>query len=119
MTLQYSISISYYIYHICFGLEATLTTMWRRRFADRICCIGYGMPCTFPFNDKRDKIISLIGEGDPFSVISLGHIADTTKALSMLCEDKGFRNEILKRTSANDLPQDDINFCMNAIECLR
>ena len=75
------------------------------------------MPCTFPCYDEQDNIISVIGEGDPFSVISLGHLADATKALSKLCQDKGFRDEILKHAVGND--QTDVLFCINAMDCLR
>lgn len=98
-------------------VEATLTTIWRRRFAGKIRCIGYGMPCTFPFNNEHDDIVSVIGEGDPFSVVSLGHLADTTSALSELCQDKGFRDEILKRATGHD--HSDKLFCINAMNCLR
>ena len=101
------------------GVAATLTTMWRRRFEGKVRCIGYGMPCAFPFSDEQDQILSVIGEGDPFSVISLGHLADTTKALSKLCQDKGFRDEILTRTARNELSESDITFSINAMECLR
>ena len=101
------------------GVAATLTTMWRRRFGGKVRCIGYGMPCAFPFTDGQDQILSVIGEGDPFSVISLGHLADTTKALSKLCQDKGFREEILMRTSGNNLSESDLTFTINAMDCLR
>ncbi len=99
--------------------------MWRRRFAGRIQCYGYGMPCVFPVDDGQDRISSLIGEGDPFSVISLGHLADITKALSQLCQDKSFRDEILQRTrfgkltTLKDIPDSDLLFSINAMNCLR
>lgn len=80
---------------------------------------GYGMPCSFPFNDERDQIISVVGEGDPFSAISLGHLADITKALSQLCQDRGFRDEILQRTASGKMSQSDISFATNAMNCLR
>ena len=79
--------------------------------------LSLGMPCTFPFKNEQDQILSVIGEGDPFSVISLGHVADTTKAISKLCQDKGFREEILQRTARND--PSNMDFCINAMECLR
>lgn len=75
------------------------------------------MPCVSPFDDEHDQIISVIGEDDPFSVISLGHLADISKALSKLCHDKGFRDEILRRTTTND--PSDIGFSINAMDCLR
>eukprot|EP00804_Cyclotella_cryptica_P009082 CCRYP_003168-RB/>CCRYP_003168-RB protein AED:0.15 eAED:0.15 QI:21/0.71/0.37/1/0.85/0.75/8/0/938 len=113
------------------GVAAVLATMWMRRFKT-IRCYGYGMPCAFPISsDKKDcdqmddNIVSLIGEGDPFSVISLGHVADVTSALSRLCQDRGFRDDILlhthfaKLTPFKDIPQQDISWSRNAMECLR
>ncbi len=88
-------------------------------------CYGYGMPCVFPIDDGEDQILSLIAEGDPFSVISLGHVADVTKALSQLCQDKRFRDEILQRTrfgklsTLRDIPESDLIFSVNAMNCLR
>ena len=77
------------------------------------------MPCSSPFNDERDKIISVVGEGDPFSALSLGHLVDISKALSQLCQDRGFRDEILRRTASGKMSKDDISFATNAMNCLR
>jgi hypothetical protein len=105
--------------------QAILTVMWRKRFSGRIKCYGFGMPCVFPSSNGQDDILSLVGEGDPFSVISLGHLADITKVLSQLCQDKGFRDEILQRTrfgkltSFKDIAESDLAFSINAMDCLR
>jgi len=56
------------------------------------------------------NIISVIREGDPFSTLSLGHIADLSTVLSHLCVNVTLRNEIFNRTSVlsssfNDIVQ--------------
>lgn len=101
--------------------------MWKRRFENRVRSIGYGNPCVFPLNVTKefDNIISIMGSGDPFGWISLGHLADLTKALSQLCRDKGFRDEILDRTGGRllkypkEVSQEDHDWCVNAMEALR
>ena len=66
-----------------------------------------------------------MGEGDPFATISLGHLADVTKALSCLCRDKGFRDEILQRTNVKlladptDISQENYEWCKSAMAALR
>ncbi|KAL7471940.1 hypothetical protein ACHAXS_012247 [Conticribra weissflogii] len=112
------------------GVAAVLAAMWSRRFPGRVKSYGYGNPCVFPLDwcrssssfstlsqknmDECNNIVSVIGEGDPFSRISLGHLADISKALSLLCQDKGFRDEILKRTdiikSVDSIDKTDRNY---------
>jgi len=109
------------------GVAAIIAAMWKRRFMDRVRSIGYGNPCVFPLNITKefDNIITVEGKGDPFATISLGHIADVTKAISKLCQDKGLRDEILKRTDVGflknpkDIPRDDYEWCANAMIFLR
>jgi len=122
------------------GVAAVLAAMWSRRFPGRVKSYGYGNPCVFPLewcrspslsthSDKVihecNNIVSVIGEGDPFSRISLGHLADISKALSLLCRDKGFRDEVLKRTdlinSADsiDVTDRDYVWLVNAMAFLR
>mmetsp|Transcript_8004 Transcript_8004/g.12698 ORF Transcript_8004/g.12698 Transcript_8004/m.12698 type:complete len:179 (+) Transcript_8004:1-537(+) len=73
-----------------------------------------------------------MGTGDPFATISLGHIADVTKALSKLCQDRGLRKEILRRTGVvsglsslmdkrkdNRMTREDYEWCNNAMTFLR
>jgi hypothetical protein len=66
----------------------------------------------------EDIIISVVGSGDPFARISLGHLADLTKAISKLCQDKGLRDEILKRTTGK-IDADDFTWCENVMTFLR
>ncbi len=109
------------------GVAAVLVTMWKQRFADRVRSIGFGSPCVFPLaiTSSCDNIISVTGEGDPFACFSLGHIADLTKALSKLCSDDGFRDEIIQHTGTTswlrpeELSEDDYAWCLNAMTFLR
>mmetsp|Transcript_10652 Transcript_10652/g.19114 ORF Transcript_10652/g.19114 Transcript_10652/m.19114 type:complete len:394 (+) Transcript_10652:1-1182(+) len=127
------------------GVAAVLYYMWQRRFSNRgIRSFGYGSPCVFPLNITRDggvfernessnsDITTVMGTGDPFATISLGHIADVTKALSKLCQDRGLRKEILRRTGVvsglsslmdkrkdNRMTREDYEWCNNAMTFLR
>mmetsp|Transcript_8296 Transcript_8296/g.17707 ORF Transcript_8296/g.17707 Transcript_8296/m.17707 type:complete len:462 (-) Transcript_8296:39-1424(-) len=122
------------------GVAAVLHYMWQRRFSNRgIRSFGYGSPCVFPLNITRGglesdniNITTVMGTGDPFATISLGHIADVTKALSKLCQDRGLRKEILKRTGVvggltslmdkrkdNRMTREDYEWCNNAMTFLR
>ncbi|KAL7530845.1 hypothetical protein ACHAXR_010145, partial [Thalassiosira sp. AJA248-18] len=103
------------------GVAAVLAAMWKRRFLDRVRSIGFGNPCVFPLNVTKDfdNIITVMGSGDPFATISLGHLADVTKALSKLCQDRGFRKEILNRTGAKALTPSDYEWCASAMEAIR
>ena len=75
-----------------------------------------GPPNTLPTTNK--SIISVIGEGDPFATLSLGHIADTSKAISILCESPDLRKEILNRTKGN-MTEDDLVWCETILDGLR
>lgn len=103
------------------GVAAIIAAMWHRRFLNRIRAIGYGSPCVFPMNITKEFdniIISIVGSGDPFARISLGHLADLTKAISKLCQDKGMRDEILRRTT-DTVDADDFSWCANVMIFLR
>ncbi len=104
------------------GVAAIIAAMWHRRFRNRVRSIGYGNPCVFPLNVTRifDNIITVEVSGDPFATISLGHFADSTKAISKLCQDKGMRDEILKRLDdVQNISRDDFEWCANAMMFLR
>ena len=94
--------------------------MWNRRFKGRVKSIGYGSPCVFPLNNTRsfDNIISVQGSGDPITKVSLGHLADMTKAVSKLCQDTSFRDEVLRRTTKDDMSPADYEWCVNAMNYL-
>lgn len=110
------------------GVAACLAAMWSRRFPDRVRSIGYASPCVFPSNCTTDfdsVCVSVMGERDPFATISLGHLADVTKALSSLCRDKGLREEILQRTKVallanpRDISRGNYEWCESAMAALR
>lgn len=82
------------------GVAAVLGALWDTRFP-RMKVYCYGTPCVSPMDSKPtiDKhIVSVVVEGDPFSSISLGHVADASKALAHLCENRELRSAILTKT---------------------
>lgn len=94
------------------GVAAILGLLWEKRFP-RIKVFCYGTPCvstilSTPTIDQH--IISVIGDGDPFATLSLGHIANASTAIEQLCKDSELRKAILSRTglapgrrTANDM----------------
>lgn len=68
----------------------------------------------------NESIVSVVGEGDPFSCLSLGHLAETSSALAQLCENEGLRSEILNRTKtdADNMVDEDMNWCIDTLESL-
>ena len=102
------------------GVAAVLAAMWSDRFPNRVRSFGFGNPCVFPRNSTASysNIVSVIGQGDPFATLSLGHIVDTTRALSTLCKEEAFRAEILKRLgqakTVKDLSREDLKWLQNA-----
>ena len=100
-----------------------LGTMWQNTFPG-LKVYAYGCPCVGPLNAQptiNDSIVSVVGEGDPFSCLSLGHIADISAALEQLCEDHGLRREILERTQSNVENMDavDLKWCSEQMTTLR
>lgn len=69
----------------------------------------------------NQDIISIVGEGDPFSTLSLGHLADVSSSLAALCEDTALRDEILAKTEAHiDLTSDkNLQWCYDTAKKLR
>ena len=67
------------------------------------------------------KIISVVNELDPFRTLSLGHVAQLTIALSMLCEDPDLRSTILMRTDGRmkDIDDRDLKWCFETLEEMR
>mmetsp|Transcript_19001 Transcript_19001/g.29265 ORF Transcript_19001/g.29265 Transcript_19001/m.29265 type:complete len:407 (+) Transcript_19001:654-1874(+) len=105
------------------GVAAVLGTLWQDLFPD-LMVYSYGCPCVGPLNTKPTEnmnIVSVVGEGDPFSCLSLGHIADISAALSRLCEEKGLRDDILDRTQGrlDEMNENDISWCATEMGKLR
>jgi hypothetical protein len=79
----------------------------------------YGAPCVVPENTILNKnIISIIAEGDPFSCLSLGHVADVSMGLAYLCNDSALRYDILLRTSGSMNDHDKL-WCATTMAFLR
>ena len=104
------------------GVAAVLGSLWRDTFPG-LRVFAYGCPCVGPIDSlptRSDSIISVVGENDPFSCLSLGHLADASLALSRLCEDMELRDAILNRTKADveKIDEAELRWCMNVMESL-
>jgi len=105
------------------GTAAVLGAMWQDTFPG-LAVYAYGCPCVGPLNASpttNKAIISIVGEGDPFSCLSLGHLADISVAVSQLCRHQKLRDEILKRSGGRveDMREEDLFYCYDAMEALR
>lgn len=103
------------------GVASLLATLLERKVPS-LKVYTYGPPCVAPEHAKlHNNIVSVIGEGDPMSVLSLGHLADLSVALSRICEDSLLRHEILLRTNKHESKMDDrdLEWCFDTMETLR
>jgi Lipase (class 3) len=103
------------------GCAALLGTLFERRFPDLQVYL-FGAPCVAPENAKLHRnIVSVVAEGDPFSCLSLGHVADVSTGVARLCEDPHLRNDILLRTNAagNSMSHSDVEWCIDSLAILR
>jgi Lipase (class 3) len=105
------------------GVAAILGTLWDGIFPNLKVYI-YGAPCvstiqTLPTGSRN--IVSVISDGDPFRSFSLGHVADVSIALSLLCKDPDFRSLILIKTDcrSTSMDPDELEWCIAAIKRLR
>jgi Lipase (class 3) len=103
------------------GCAALIGTLLECRYTDLKVYI-FGAPCVVPENSRlHPNIFSVVLDGDPFSCLSLGHIADVSTGLARLCEDPLLRSEILLRTNTmgTSMSEADISWCCNAMNMLR
>lgn len=105
------------------GVAAVLGTLWESRYPDLVV-YGYGSPCVGPLDARPttcSNIVSVLGDGDPFSCLSLGHIADLSKALAFLCEDDELRSLIRMRTdgTVEEMDLQDLRWCADTMQKLR
>ena len=65
--------------------------------------------------------MSVIVDGDPFSTLSLGHVADLTVMVSELCKDKVLRDEVLQRTEKRitEMTENDLAWCSKKYNTFR
>jgi hypothetical protein len=94
--------------------------MWHETFPG-VKVYAFGCPCVGPvdYHPYQSAFITcVVGEGDPFSCLSLGHLADASLALSKLCMDHELRNAILKRTkkAINQLEDPEIQWCIKIMK---
>jgi len=109
------------------GVCALLGILWEDLFPDSTVYV-YGSPCVVPLEVSDGlagsggaRIISVIAEDDPFSCLSLGHVADISSALSALCDDGDLRQEILRKTMRppNRMSEHDLDWCSQVMTKLR
>ena len=105
------------------GVAAVLGTLWESKYPDLVV-YGYGAPCVGPLDARPTtcaNIVSVLGDGDPFSCLSLGHIADLSKALALLCEDDELRSLIRIRTdgTVDKMDIQDLRWCADTMQRLR
>jgi len=105
------------------GVASVLGSIWHSRFPC-LQVFGFGMPCVGPLNafpTRCPNTFAVIGEGDPFSRLSLGHIADLSMAIAHLCEQEELRTLIALRTDGplQDIVCQDLDWCMDTMKKLR
>jgi hypothetical protein len=105
------------------GTAAVLGSLWRNLFPS-LTVFAYGCPCVGPLEvhpTVNGSIVSVVGVGDPFSCLSLGHLAEITSTLSKLCENHDLRNEVLERTQSDVEGMDDTDlfWCLDLLSSFR
>jgi Lipase (class 3) len=105
------------------GVASVLGTLWEGKYPD-LTVFSYGSPCVGPTNARPttcQNIFSIIAEGDPFSCLSLGHIANLSRAIAILCEDDELRNLINLQTdrSPDRMDINDLQWCSDTMKNLR
>ena len=106
------------------GVAAVLGSLWENEFERGLFVYGYGTPCVGPVNAKpvrSDNIISVIGQGDPFSSLSIGHIASVSNSIAQLCEDVELRTLVLLKTDEplDETTDEDLEWCYATLMELR
>lgn len=96
------------------SVAAILGNFWDKKFPD-VTVFAYGAACVVPLKEQsKCKVYSVMNQGDPFSSLSLGHVADVSAALAHLCENPELRATILMRTdgAADQLELRDQLWCV-------
>lgn len=96
------------------GTAAVLGTLWQNTFNLKV--YSYGSPCVAPaVVESFSNVVSIVGEGDPFSCLSLGHVADVSCALSSLCQNAHLRNQIFAKTKGKYMSHRDLQWCRDTL----
>jgi hypothetical protein len=104
------------------SVAAILGTLWEKTFSFcNVTVYAYGPACVSPtlMNDNTGTtIVSVLLEGDPFSCLSLGHVADVSGALDYLCQHPDLRSAIRMRTDGpvHQLESRDLEWCSQRME---
>ena len=111
------------------SVAAILGTLWADKFGfANISVFAFGAACVFPLDDssreleeKGLKIFTVLLDGDPFSSLSLGHVAEVIFALDYLCQDPELRSTVLMRTdgTTEQLDERDLEWCSQRMEEIR
>jgi hypothetical protein len=100
------------------SVAAILGNLWEKTFKG-VTAYAYGGACVSPKGDRGGaNIVSVLSDGDPFSCLSLGHVADVSFALNHLCDNPDLRATILMRTdgSVQKLEKRDLEWCSEIME---
>ena len=108
------------------SVAAILGTLWAEKFTN-ITVFGFGAACVSPIDDtsrEQDEtnngltIFTVLLDGDPFSCLSLGHVADVSFALDYLCQNPDLRSTVLMRTDGptNQIEDRDLEWCSTTME---
>jgi len=105
------------------GISAVLGSMWKDTFPG-LTVLAYGCPCTGPLDTEptnNKAIISIVAENDPFSCLSIGHLADVSTAVSRLCDNTDMRDDILRRSRllTSRMIDSDLRWCHDVLQWLR
>lgn len=105
------------------GVAAVLGTLWEVTFPG-VHVYSYGCPCVGLMDvepTSSRSIVSVVGEGDPFSCLSLGHIANLSSAIAYLCNNESLRTAALIHSdgSVEKLDEQDLKWCYDTMEAIR
>lgn len=107
------------------GVAALLGLLWDSAFPT-VQVYLYGPPCVIhKESGRRDhlktRIVSVVGEDDPFCRLSLGHVGDLSSSVAHLCEDERLRKEVIVRTVNNvkEMSVSDLEWCSKTLKHLR
>jgi hypothetical protein len=105
------------------GVAALLGTLWEDTF-ENLQVYVFGPPCVSCFGvapTGTRNIVSVISDGDPFRSFSLGHVADLSIGVALLCDDPHLRRMILMKTNGRtkDIGALDLQWCVQTMKRMR
>jgi Lipase (class 3) len=104
------------------GVAALLGMMWEHKFPG-LFVYAFGAPCVTSIqeNAKPIPVVSVLHELDPFSRMSLGHVADVSIGIGLMCDDVDLRSQVIERTSRpfNEMSLQDLKWCSETMTRLR